>query len=113
MPGSKANRSKPEACAQCGGNDLARRITTYSVRLTSPESWPEKKFASGASLNSFSPISLDGFPENPAKGHYAPSPKPPHDSVRRRITHGDVPVPAHLMRERDHRCAPKTSAQFA
>ena len=47
MPSRKAKGSRPEACAQCGGNDLARRITTYSVRLTSPEKLAGKEIRVG------------------------------------------------------------------
>jgi len=32
----QSKSSKPAACAQCGGTDLVRRITTYPVRLTGP-----------------------------------------------------------------------------
>jgi hypothetical protein len=33
MPQAK---SRPDACAECGANDLERRIMTYPVRLTGP-----------------------------------------------------------------------------
>ena len=32
----RARSGKPAACANCGGNNQRRRITTYPVRLTEP-----------------------------------------------------------------------------
>ena len=47
MSKTKARSGKPAACANCAGNDLQRRITTYPVRLTGPGSLAGKEIHVG------------------------------------------------------------------
>ena len=44
---SKTKARRPATCAQCAGNDLQRRITTYPVRLTGPGSLAGKEIRVG------------------------------------------------------------------
>jgi len=48
MSKTRARSGKPRTCANCGGNNQRRRITTYPVRLTEPAKLAGKEILVGS-----------------------------------------------------------------
>jgi NAD-dependent SIR2 family protein deacetylase len=64
MGKTKCISSKPAACTKCGGNNLRKRITTYSARLAEPEKLAGKEVVVGGV----------GLYECQSCGHQLPTP---------------------------------------